>query len=80
MKLPAAETDYWSGISWSEKTSILQLKSKTKIWNNANNWTTEKQKKKMLQAINQNPFKWIILLVMWDKVARNLADWREQMI
>jgi hypothetical protein len=75
MKLPAPETDYWSGISWaakfveltpcghrSEKNSISTAKVKEQKQNlkqckqlRKHYLQTEKQKKKMLQAINQIP-------------------------
>jgi hypothetical protein len=43
MKLPAAETDYWSGISWSRKISwinpLREVRKKLHFYsNNANNW------------------------------------------
>jgi hypothetical protein len=63
MKLPAAETDYWSGISYAReiagievrKTAFLQPRSKNKIWNNANNWGNIicKQKNKSKKCFKQ---------------------------
>jgi hypothetical protein len=72
MKLPAAETDYWSGISWScaklvagievRKTAFVQLRSKNKIWNNANNWVNiicklKNKRKKCSKQLTKYPFK-----------------------
>jgi hypothetical protein len=69
MKLPAAETDYWSGISQSylnwpltgievRKTVFLQLRSKNKIWSNANIICIQKNKrKKCSKQLTKYPFK-----------------------
>jgi hypothetical protein len=64
MKLPAAETDYWSGISWS-------LRSKNKIWNNANNWGNiickqKNKRKKCSKQLTKYPFNQLTLIHIWQ--------------